>query len=561
MLKKLYFLYAIVGILTFSSCYEDTLVEDTLSPSFSPEKIYLNEIRGLVIDTLGMPISEVEIKVNDKITYTDENGKFVVSDVPIGEQGSYISATHLAYLKGGIRIYGADQLSINTTIVLVPVGITYSFSSSESQEIIDPSGVSLSTVPSNFLRDNIEYDGEVNVNIYWVNHKAPQGIPYGLQVFDAFIDNQTEFDKINSFSTAYISVTDQNGIPLDIKPESPIKVFFPTNDEADNATSADLLSFNENLGLWIKEGQANYTGNGYEAFLNHFSWWSVATTEESTELCIDFNLNMGPANEDNIFIISKSDGSVIHIGGVDYNSDVCLLIPIEQPFIIEVFTSCLVSTYKRGFEGSALEGEQVVVTIESEPMGYVINGNVSDCFENPLSQEVDLYYNTELSQDFYGKVTDDFTITLDPCFESEYFFVSAVDPISGAVANVEVAIVPDILEYSVGLTFCDYSSDIASEFRIGDTYYGEEIIGRQNPQETVIIAEENSATPIILGIDGFDTGTFSARLLDNRGNGCEGTATITTYGEVGELIEGTFIMDESAMCPGYTGSFIAIREK
>ena len=566
---SLYFKYILLfsTILFIASCYEDILIDTPLVEKFEPSLAYLNEIQGIVTDSLGAAIPNVRVRIEGLETSTDSEGRFILFQIPVAQYGSYLDVSKNGFYDTGIRIYPNSALKLNTVIIMVEKDKAFSFDSNAGAQLVHRTGLSMDIAPNSFVKNGNVYLGQVHINIFWVNPSDLNSFRQHIQVYESIIRDQINppYRKPNFLSTAYISVTDETGAPLDVAPNLPIEVRFPDpNNDISTSSShpeVQLLSFAEEKGLWIEEGSAFKEDDSYRAQLTHFSWWTIAYTQSGTELCIDFNTTTSGAANDHLFTVSKTDGTIVFLGGVNYEAPTCIPIPLDEHLEIRVYNYCFQLLGSFPYEGTNAESANLTIDINSEGT-VVIEGKVLGCDGLPYGSPVEIIYSTDRSQDNLGTFTNIFEISLDPCFAHDILYIIARDDQKDIIGASEVNLLNlSSSRISTNITLCGNQLSDGSLTLDGITY--DNAVARKNKDETLIIVQTDKEPAILIGIDGFEVGTFTARLLDQKGNICEGTATITQYGEVGETIEGTIStpMNDSIACPGYEASFKAVREK
>ncbi len=563
---KYLFSLIIFSLITFSSCYEDSFVEETAISTFDTERVFLSQITGTVVDTSGVIIPDAIVSISEMRTMTDREGKFILFDVPIKDEGSVVSASKPGYIDNATRIYKKNNLSHDVTLVLIPESVSLSVDGASGGTVNDPSGISLSIEPLNFLQDGQPYSSEILIRIYWVDVDQSSPYPKGLQISEVLEDNVTPdaFNILSSSSMAYITVLDERGNKLDVDPNMPIKVSFPANDVSQlDASQSDqsLLSYDPNIGLWVDEGLAFYNGSNFTAELSHFSWWSVGGKSNAVEYCYEFTGDQSEISNALLYTLSKTDGTVVKVGSVKLSDTECIFLEVDSQLELKVYSGCFKELYSQTITPSQVSGTDIIgLEIVDKPI--IITGSIVNCDREVISDSVEIVYSTELSQDVLGIVQEDFTINLDPCFNAEFLFVSALK--EGIVqATAEVDIIAEVTEYSVNLILCQSATDTESILSLDDIVFSG-AVARRNPEETIIIAGDASEPSVILAFDGFSEGVFSARVIDNAANFCEGEVEITQYGDVGELIVGTYTsvsQEPAETCPFEKGSFSVVREK
>lgn len=549
-----------------SSCYNDDIQSSETIEFVNPERLYLGTIEGQVVDTLGDPIAAVVISMEGHTVMSDNDGRFTLLDVQIPETGRFISAVHPTHLEGGIRVYANAPTTQKVTISLVPNGITESFTN-EQGVTLNVRDLAKVTIPSNtFLKNEKSYSGMVTLEVYLVNPKELRSNNKRIQVFESLdINTQSEILKSDLASMMYIKATDLDGQELSIAPDKSVSIELPTYGNIIN-DGLELFSFDSDIGFWTTDGMAeNVNNDHYKANLEHFSWWGVGIQKKASTLCIEFVADT--PGEDELFTVNTTNGSVVYLGHVTYDAPICFPVPEGDQLEVRVVSSCFIEITTASLPPASSGDNRATVQIPaSAHIGYTIRGEVLDCDFTPFMDDVTIYYHTDLSSDSIENVVGAFEISLDPCFVPQDLLVVA----SHRAGNITYTFTPSGLvpidpskrEYDIQIVACQ---DVIPEDGVltidGITYFN--AIVRQNPQETVIIAN-NGTDEIILGIDGLSEGQYPARVIHSRSNAfCEGQAEITHYGNVGDIVSGTLEIEENTQlgCSQMSGTFRAIREK
>lgn len=547
-----------------TSCYKDEINDSDIYVNLAdPEKVYISKVSGEVNDAFGNPITNVRIVIADKETLTDDNGAFDLRDVQFAKskQGVYLKATKNGYYDTGARLYPNNGLKIETAITMVENGESFSTVSSGDINYRHASGLTLSAQPNSFLKHGKEYDGEVIINVHWVNPNDINTYTHKVQVYDA--KSEDGLTKPSLASTAYITVTDGVGVPLEVKPEQPVIVHFPTQRLSTSAepellgAELTLLSLDETEGLWQEEGIATQTAEGYRAELKHFSWWSVANVNASVELCVTFTTEIAETTG-HFYTMKTTDGSIVSSGMVSYEGETCLPIPSGKELEITVYSACLVPIGSYTYQGSTEETNSVTYDAEDASKGYTIRGTIDNCLDTPAEDSVQILYSTVSSLDYLGYVQDSFTINLSECFSHDVLYIVA-NQNDRTIASGQIDITPGQHDYTIHLNACNTSADDGT-IVINNKVFGA-AVGRKNKEETLLLSYQEDISPLIIGIDGFDTGVYEGRVIEG-GQQCEGTITITEYGDVGGYIAGEFdIPADNELCKGMKGTFRVVREK
>lgn len=529
----------------------------------SAERVYLNTIKGQVLDTLDAPISSVRVKIRSEVIYTDENGRFEIVDVMISSTGEFISATHPDYYDGGIRVYANAPITQTVNINLVPRGASQNFSN-EQGATLKVADLAEVTIPSNtFLANGQLYEGMVSLEVYLVNPNTSDSYNKRLQVFETYESSAIEnkIQKSNLSSIFYIEAQDQNGNLLTVSPDKKVKALVSTYG-APNTNDAKLFSFDEEIGFWKAEDEVFDNGEYFEIELSHFSWWGVGSEMAASDLCITFtNVN---EQEGHSAVISNTLGKVLFISGITYGAEMCFPVPADEIIEIRVFNTCFKEIFSISTTSASdgLKSETIDVESITRP-SQLIEIHVVDCNNTTLEDSVTIYFVTDLSLDSIGRGVGTFDLLLDECFRPEEITIQVVQDVGiTQYSYAETIMLNDNQDqYNIQIVACQDVMPLDGHLTINGITYSK-VTARQNPQETLIIASEGD-DEVVIGFDGFEIGTFPGRVISFKSNVfCEGKVSIGHYGEIGDFIEGNFEIpaDEALGCEHITGDFRAMRE-
>ena len=551
----------LVVTLAFSSCYKDEVISTESVDVVGAERVYLNTIIGQVLDTIGAPVPSALIEVEDQTTMTDSEGRFTIVDVMIPSSGAFVSATHLDYYEGGTRVYATAPITQTIQINLVPKGISSNFSNSQGATL-EVDNLAKVIIPQDaFIKDNVTYQGMVTLEVYLVNPNSAESFDKRIQVFESYNKNsESKIQKSDLASIMYIEAYDDEGKTLNIDPNRKVRVSLPSYGTSNSI--AELYSFNEEIGFWILENEAEINGDFFEVELDHFSWWGIGSSQIATDLCITFITEI-PENG-HYFTISNPKGRVIQSGAVNYNEEICFLAPMDEELEVRVFSECFLPIFGTAIFSSPGEPNLTIEVLRDGTQGYLIEIEVVDCDITHFQDSVTVYYSTELSIDSLGRGIGTFDLSLDECFLPQTVSIIVQQDLGNTTYTFteQVDIVPGQSQYNIQVVACQDVMPEEGQLTInGITFFN--VVGRKNPQETLIIASEGDEE-VIIGFDGFEEGTFPGRVVSFGTNVfCEGKVTVDFYGEVGDYIRGTFSIPEDASlaCEPIEGEFIAFREK
>ncbi len=556
-----YIFTVVVFLMCFSACHEDSFEEEiVVTDLMEPERVVLSQVEGIVVDTSGLLISDASVTIGDMSTLTDNDGSFLLFDVPIADNGTVISVAKTNYIDNATRIFPKESLSHEVTLVLVPDPISTSINGETGAMVDDPSGVSIDILPLNFVRNGQPYTDEVTVDIYWVDINSTAQFPNGLQINEVLdIANDLEISALSNVSLGYISITDEDGDELEVNPEQPISITLPTRAETNNLAGSgpqQLLIYDPSLGFWTVEGDADAMGNAFSVEVTQFNWLAIGTERRAIPYCFNFSSTNPDETETLSYSISQADGSIVRLGQVTVGDTECFTAEADSELTLRVFSPCDEETLNQLIPTPTSESDTEVIDLDNAIDLIRFDVNFVVCNNGETPQNTLIAYSSVSGDREIPLTEENFEITLDPCDGDEELLITAVNN-NQVFALSMVKLEADQRSYNVLLQGCDEPSTLILDDRV---FSG---IGRQARSETFIVGDGDRVNEILIGFEGFTTGTFRANLSNNDSSiGCLGVVNILQYGEVGELIVGTYCSDDEDIglpCEFRSGSFIVTR--
>lgn len=280
-MKPFHLLLASISIcVSLSGCKKEINEPDPTAPPIAGggsthfgSSIQLN-VAGQVFDETGGPLEGVVITAGfgNQTTTTDANGAFILQGITGHDRLGYITANKPGYFTGSrsfVPVDGTNAVRISLLAKNLAGTIQGNTGGSVSAE-----GVQITFSPGSFDRNGAAYNGPVSVAL---NHIDPSSEELFQQMPGALIgtmDNSAQM--LRSFGMVGVELTDGAGTEVEIVSGSTAEVRFPvpSNMMSEAPSSIDLWSFNEDLGHWVHEGQAQLVGSEYVANVGHFSWWN-----------------------------------------------------------------------------------------------------------------------------------------------------------------------------------------------------------------------------------------------------------------------------------------------
>ncbi len=283
------FLSSILICVSLSGCKKEINEPDPINPPISGGSSYFGNtiqlnVAGQVFDESGASLEGVVIKAGfgNHTTTTDANGAFMLQGISGYDRLGYVTATKAGYFTGSRSFVPVD--GTNTVRIML---LAKNFAGAIQGNLggsVEAEGVQITFLAGSLTRNGIAYTGPVNVAL---NHIDPSNEDLFQQMPGALIgtmDNSAQM--LRSFGMVGVELTDGAGMEVEIVDGSSAEVRFPVPSTmiSEAASTIDLWSFDEDLGHWVHEGQAQLVGSEYVANVGHFSWWNCDVPMPLTHL-------------------------------------------------------------------------------------------------------------------------------------------------------------------------------------------------------------------------------------------------------------------------------------
>ena len=273
-IKNIFFLALIFG-LAFTSCGEDQDEIVKENPSYIPKIEVQASVFGVVTNMDKESVADAIVTFDGKTTTTDAHGVFRFENENMYQDGTYITIKKDGYFQGSRRFYPREGKESRVGIELMPLTIIDQIESTAASK------VKFEDVELDFLANSIvtesgaSYTGTVNIAARYLDptqNSTFNQMPGDLSGFTS----EEEVVSLISLGMIGVELMDDNGNELQLKEGSPVSVNIPIPSELlDNAPSTiPLWHFDEEMGIWVEEGEAVKVGNHYEGSLPHFSFWN-----------------------------------------------------------------------------------------------------------------------------------------------------------------------------------------------------------------------------------------------------------------------------------------------
>lgn len=566
-------LFLFLGILILiSSCREN--IEDFDSTTTIPQppitRIVTGDVSGRIINEAGQAISGVQISLGNELAISDEKGLFVIENVDMNAGGSLVSATKIGYFNGSRRFFPAQDQTSFVTITMLETTPAGTFDAVAGGTVSASMGGEVSFPPQAVMTaTGLPYEGPVTVSARWLNPTATnlgEIMPGNLQGLD---DSGQEV-ALGSFGMMAVELTDPSGTPLQVADGQTATLSFPVPASLVSGAPADipLWSFDEASGMWIEEGIATLQGNVYVGEVSHFSFWNCDVPFPLIELSGSVQDANGTGLSGlTIRITAPSFGGPnVGYGWTNDSGVFAGKVPAGEELLVEVIGQCGV-LYSESFGPFSDDADVGVLMPDPDNVLIAdISGTLVDCDGNPVASGIVVveYDNTSRAYVVEDGDIDGAIITCEPTTE---ITITGYDPATSSQSDPVTLPYDENLDYGA-LEACDaiqgefftITVDGYAPMLIPDpipvALQDSVISGPSGPfgppqMGTLITGYIDSLSQITLITEGIGVGVYPASDVQtfnffNYQQGFIGVCTqcfeieFTSYGDVGEYIEGSF---------------------
>jgi len=420
-----------------TSCVEEFDASTTTMTS-DPDNVITNvvsNVTGIVVDEQGIGIPNVDIRLGDLKTVSNNDGAYIFKDVIMDQKGVNISAITNNHFFGSTYVYPISLKTVTSRITLMRLEEAMVFVSTDSIDLrvgdLDENLGQLKFSANSFVTvDGDPYTGEVFVFsrvLDPTNRRTADLMPGALKGRNLSGD----IGNLKSYSMIGVEIYDVEDTPLNLAPGKTVEIEFPiaaslTSDAPENIP---LWFFNEDSGVWQEEGTAakiiGPSGQSYyRGEVTHFSFWNCDVFEESTFIKGRVIDEAGDGLSNLEVRLTLQNQSISAYDYTDSEGFYKGLVPQGEVLDLEVLTSCdlLTGTSIGPFFTDMETIDDIALPVEELDSVFIkVNGILTDCGGNPIPLgRIQLLENGEFIR-FYNANLDgfiSFTIDLD-CYTGE----------------------------------------------------------------------------------------------------------------------------------------------
>jgi len=519
-------------------------------------------VTGKVVDNSNNAVAGATVKAGSNTTTTDSRGLFRFNNIQLDKYSAVITVEKSGFFKG-YRVFSASPNNTNfVKLKLVPKSLIGSIDavSGGSVSLPDNSKITLPASGIVVRSNNQSYSGSVKVYAEVIDPASAdiaQIVPGSFQGTDAANNRVT----LKSYGMLAVELEGNSGEQLQIAAGKTAKLKFtiPSSLRSTAPATIPLWSVDETTGLWKQEGNATKGTDYYEGDVSHFSFWNCDVSTPTIFLELNLKTVEGSLPFTQVKITRVNSGGATY-GYTDSTGHVGGLVPKNEPLLLEVFSNCNQPVFSQNIGPYSSNTNLGTITVTIPPINYLqITGSAVNCSNQPvINGNAMIYYDGHL----YNKPISNgsFSLTVTRCSNSNATIeVVVVDNIGNEQSSIWSGSASSGTASTGTLSACGTSSVSFFNYTLDGTNYSLSTAttdsffvstGNATSQPATLIMAFKKSQPNI-NIDfytqGGAVGTFP--LMFMTANQYEDSSitlvtpfnvTFTSYGVVGQFIEGSF---------------------
>ena len=519
-------------------------------------------VTGKVVDNSNNAVAGATVKAGSNTTTTDSRGLFRFNNIQLDKYSSVISVEKSGFFKG-YRVFSASPNNTNfVKLKLVSKTLIGSIDAVAGGSVSLPDNSKITLPASGIVvrSNNQSYSGSVKVYAEVIDPASAdiaQIVPGSFQGTDAANNRVT----LKSYGMLAVELEGNSGEQLQIAAGKTAKLKFtiPSSLRSTAPATIPLWSVDETTGLWKQEGNATKGTDYYEGDVSHFSFWNCDVSTPTIFLELNLKTVEGSLPFTQVKITRVNSGGATY-GYTDSTGHVGGLVPKNEPLLLEVFSNCNQPVFSQNIGPYSSNTNLGTITVTIPPINYLqITGSAVNCSNQPvINGNAMIYYDGHL----YNKPISNgnFSLTVTRCSNSNATIeVVVVDNIGNEQSSIWSGSASSGTASTGTLSACGTSSVSFFNYTLDGTNYSLSTAttdsffvstGNATSQPATLIMAFKKSQPNI-NIDfytqGGAVGTFPVMFM--TANQYEDSSitlvtpfnvTFTSYGVVGQFIEGSF---------------------
>ena len=519
-------------------------------------------VTGKVVDNSNNAVAGATVKAGSNTTTTDSRGLFRFNNIQLDKYSAVITVEKSGFFKG-YRVFSASPNNTNfVKLKLVSKTLIGSIDAVAGGSVSLPDNSKITLPASGIVvrSNNQSYSGSVKVYAEVIDPASAdiaQIVPGSFQGTDAANNRVT----LKSYGMLAVELEGNSGEQLQIAAGKTAKLKFtiPSSLRSTAPATIPLWSVDETTGLWKQEGNATKGTDYYEGDVSHFSFWNCDVSTPTIFLELNLKTVEGSLPFTQVKITRVNSGGATY-GYTDSTGHVGGLVPKNEPLLLEVFSNCNQPVFSQNIGPYSSNTNLGTITVTIPPINYLqITGSAVNCSNQPvINGNAMIYYDGHL----YNKPISNgsFSLTVTRCSNSNATIeVVVVDNIGNEQSSIWSGSASSGTASTGTLSACGTSSVSFFNYTLDGTNYSLSTAttdsffvstGNATSQPATLIMAFKKSQPNI-NIDfytqGGAVGTFP--LMFMTANQYEDSSitlvtpfnvTFTSYGVVGQFIEGSF---------------------
>lgn len=549
-LNKIAYLSFII-IIVLSACRKDVITSGDIVVFPEPTVFVTSNITGTVVDEDDLPVENATVIIASNSFTTDENGYFNFKNVSLNTRGSLVKVEKQGYFYNA-KFVKAELNSENFTKFKLIEKTSIGFVSSSIGGDLSTSDGATVSLSANSISDQNgnAYSGEVQVFATWLDptdKSLVERMPGDLRAYD--IDGEQV--QLATFGMIGVELESPSGESLNIinGESATIELPIPADLLADAPATIPLWHFDEEVGYWVEDGEAELIGNKYVGTVNHFSFWNCDIPIEYIFIEGEVINESGGIQNLLVEITLASNAT----SGSDYTNEDGIFsgyIPNNEELIISIYDYCGILLYSNNI--GPYDTDIILPTIVIDNNQYFITGSLA-CNGLPIENGYVSINSGNLNTLISANSNGNFSANISLC-DIDEISVQAFDTDSATQSILQPVDITGTNQLNIGeIVVCDEAEEYVSVNLDGEDFANfTPFFNFSTNNETSI--QVDSEFVLHIRFVGDDIGVYTPDFLSFNdfnnpsdstvcfGTGCNTISIdVTEYISPGGHIKGTFI--------------------
>ena len=566
---RIIFLIAI-SVLLLSSCKKDKTEDPGPTGPVTTTTIHIS---GVVLDASGFPIQGVEVVCGTKTATTDYNGAYAFFNFVSPIEKCVITFNKTGYFKGVRTFRPQAGKFMPIEVTLLPYSWTnastaYFNSSLDYNMSISSTGCEIDFPANNWIvaSTGATYSGDITVHAAYLD---PTDVNFGKYAYGGLmmgVDSASTSVYLEPLTGIVVEIYGASGEKLNLDPSSKAAATITMQIPAgivNPPSTVDLWDFNLVMGVAGAGGSAAKNGDKYVSQAQHFSYWSCEKICSGNPAVINGHVTDGTNSLSGVPVIVGSSLVFTDVNGnfsQKVPSGILVSVGIKQGYL---------GVYQTPLSVGPLTNDEVY-QIPSDfvvPSVQYITGQLVNCNSTGVQGHVIFNSSSYGITSANTDATGHFTLAVNSMMTYGTLIANG-----NGVTEEQYLSIPSFPHNTGQIILCPPIPLGPNQITInGSTYNTWDYVecGIYGGSSTSIYMNNNSTGDhVSISFIGTSTGSYTCDGTSVYVNGTiggvqfqstTGTISVTQFGNVGQLINGTF----NCTCSvngAYSGKFSGIRE-